>query len=168
MGAGQYVVALSADHGVADLPEQNPAGGRQPAQAIRAAIEAAMKPAFGGDGAYIAAISGGDIYFKPGVYERLKADPRDAQGGDRRGEALPGVARVFTSESSPRPPRARRGSPDPAAALSYFRRTQRRHDVLVKEHWMMAASGDHARHAVPVRQARAGHPVRRRHQAGRS
>ena len=36
VGAGNYVVALSADHGVADLPEQNPAGGRQPAQAIRA------------------------------------------------------------------------------------------------------------------------------------
>src|SRR6185503_7774808 len=32
VGADQYVVALSADHGVADLPEQNPASGRQSAQ----------------------------------------------------------------------------------------------------------------------------------------
>ena len=39
VGAGNYVVALSADHGVTDLPEQNPAGGRQPAATVSAAIE---------------------------------------------------------------------------------------------------------------------------------
>jgi hypothetical protein len=78
VGAGNYVLGLSADHGVADLPEQNPAGGRQPAQTIRAVMEAAMQPAFGGDEPFIAAISGGDIYFKPGVYEPtgIEADMR--------------------------------------------------------------------------------------------
>jgi len=142
VGAGQYVVALGADHGVAGLPEQNPAGGRQPAQTIRAAVEAAMKPVFGGDGAYVAAVSGADIYFKPGVYERLKANPAAHKAAIDAVKALPGVARVFTSDELA--PAAARTSSDPqvrAAALSYFAGRSGDMTVLVKEHWMMPATG---------------------------
>src|SRR5260370_25801979 len=53
VGAGNYILAMTSDHGVADLPEQTPAGGRLPATAIRAAIETTIKPALGGDGQYI-------------------------------------------------------------------------------------------------------------------
>ena len=142
VGAGQYVVGLSADHGVADLPEQNPAGGRQPAQAIRAAIEAALKPAFGGEGPYLAAVTGGDIYFKPGVYERLKADPATHKAAIDAVKALPGVARVFTSEElAPAAARTSSNSQLRAAALSYFAGRSGDLTVLVKEHWMLAATG---------------------------
>ena len=128
VGAGNYVVAMSADHGVADLPEQNPAGGRQSATTIRIAIEAAMKPVFGGDGSYIAAISGGDIYFKPGVYERLKHDPDHARRGHRGGD---GASRrrprlyqrrdLDARRRGPRPTRRsarRRSAISPAAAAT--------------------------------------------------
>src|SRR5260221_1752136 len=50
VGAANYVVAMSSDHGVADLPEQNPAGGRLAVAAVRTAIESAMKPAIAGGG----------------------------------------------------------------------------------------------------------------------
>ena len=169
VGAGKYVVAMSSDHGVADLPEQDPAGGRQPAQTIRAAIETAMQPKFGGDGSSIAAISGGDIYFKPGVYERLRADAATLKAVRSAATALPGVARVFTSEELA--PAAARTSKDPRSAP---RRSATLPDaaatltVLVKEHWIMPVTG--TTHGTPhdMRQARAGDPVRRRDQAGRS
>jgi predicted AlkP superfamily pyrophosphatase or phosphodiesterase len=142
VGAGKYVVAMSADHGVADLPEQNPAGGRQSAAAIRAAIETAMQPAGGGDGSSVAAMSGGDVYFKPGVYDRLKTDADRLKAVTAAVTALPGVARVFLSGDLAS--RAARTSSDPqlrAAALSYFAGRSGDLTVLVKEHWIMPATG---------------------------
>lgn len=142
VGAGNYVVAMSADHGVADLPEQNTAGGRQPAAAVRAAIEAAIKSALGGDGPFVAAISGGDVYFRPGIYERLKADPATLRAAMAAAAALSGVARVFASDDIATA--AARSSTDPqirAAALSYFPGRSGDLTVLVKENWIMTATG---------------------------
>lgn len=142
VGAGNYVVAMSSDHGVAELPEQNAAGGRQPAAAVRAAIDAASKPALGGDGPFVAAISGGDVYFRPGMYERLKADPATLRAAMAAAAALPGVARVFTRDDISTA--AARSSTDPqirAAALGYFPGRSGDLTVLVKEHWIMTATG---------------------------
>src|SRR5450759_4832764 len=141
VGAANYVVALAADHGVADLPEQIQHGGRQPIAAVRAAIEAAIKPALGGDGPFIAS-AGSDVYFKPGVYDRLKADPAVLRAAVSAAEALPGIARVLTSDQVSTA--AARASKDPqvrAAALSYF--PGRSGDLLLipKENWMLAAAG---------------------------
>ena len=142
VGAGNYVLAFSADHGVADLPEQTTGGGRQPAAAVRTAIEAAMKPAVGGDGAYIAAISGGDIYFKPGVYERLKGNKAALAAAIGAATALPGVARVFTSdELAGAGARASADPQIPAAALSYYPGRSGDLILLVKENWIMPATG---------------------------
>lgn len=142
VGAGNYVVALTADHGVADLPEQNPAGGRQPAAAMRAALDTALTPILGGEASFIAAISGADVYFKPGVYDRIMADPAALRAARAAVTALPGVARVFTSDEISTP-EARR-STDPqirAVALSYFAGRSGDMTVLVKEHWIMSATG---------------------------
>jgi predicted AlkP superfamily pyrophosphatase or phosphodiesterase len=141
VGAANYVVALAADHGVADLPEQIQHGGRQPIAAVRAAIEAAIKPALGGDGPFIAS-AGSDVYFKPGVYDRLKADPAVLRAAVSAAEALPGIARVLTSDQVSTA--AARASNDPqvrAAALSYF--PGRSGDLLLipKENWMLPAAG---------------------------
>jgi predicted AlkP superfamily pyrophosphatase or phosphodiesterase len=142
VGAGNYVVAMGSDHGVADLPEQNPAGGRQPVAAVRTAIESAMRPGLGGDGAYVTAISGGDVYFKPGVYERLKADPATLKAVMAAATALPGVARVFPSDEISTPAaRASTDSQTRAAALSYFAGRSGDLTVLVKENWIMTAAG---------------------------
>lgn len=142
VGAGNYVVALSADHGVADLPEQNPGGGRQPATAIRVALDNALTPILGGEVSFIAAISGADVYFKPGVYDRIKANPAALAAARTAVTALPGIARVFTSDELSTPDA--RGSADAAtraAALSHYPGRSGDLTVLVKPHWMMSASG---------------------------
>lgn len=141
VGAAHYVVALSSDHGVADLPEQIQNGGRQPIAAVRTVIEAAIKPALGGDGPFIAS-AGSDVYFKPGVYDRLKADPAALRAAVSAAEALPGIARVLTSDEVSTA--AARASKDPqvrAAALSYF--PGRSGDLLLipKENWMLPGAG---------------------------
>ncbi len=141
VGAGNYVVAMTSDHGVADLPE-GAAGGRQPGATVRAVLEAAIKPALGGEGPFIAALSGNDIYFKPGIYERLKADPETLHAATTAVAALPGVARVLTSEEISTP--AARSSTDPqvrAAALSYFPGRSGDVIVLLKENWIWTAAG---------------------------
>jgi predicted AlkP superfamily pyrophosphatase or phosphodiesterase len=76
VGAGRYVVALSSDHGVATLPEQlhvegNP-GGRIPATQIAELVERAARDA-AGEGKYVARVLGNDVYFEPGIYERLES-----------------------------------------------------------------------------------------------
>jgi predicted AlkP superfamily pyrophosphatase or phosphodiesterase len=142
VGAGNYVIAMSADHGVADLPEQASGGGRQPAATVRAVIEAAIKPALGGDETFIAAVSGGDVYFKPGVYDRLKAKPQVLRAVLAAVAALPGVARVFTSDEMSAA--AARSSTDReirATALSYYPGRSGDLTVLVKENWVMLAAG---------------------------
>jgi predicted AlkP superfamily pyrophosphatase or phosphodiesterase len=141
VGAGKYVLALSADHGVADLPEQIQHGGRQPIAAVRAAIEAAVKPVLGGEGPFIASASS-DVYFRAGLYDRLKANPAGLRAAIAAVEALPGVARVLTRDEVSTP--EARQSTDPqvrATALSYF--AGRSGDLLIipKENWMLAATG---------------------------
>jgi predicted AlkP superfamily pyrophosphatase or phosphodiesterase len=141
VGSGNYVVALTSDHGVADLPE-HAAGGRQPVATVRAAIDAALKPALGGEGSYVAALSGTDLYFKPGIYERLKNDPETLHAAATAVAALPGVARVLTSEEVSTA--AARNSTDPqvrAAALSYYPGRSGDLILLLKEHWIMPGAG---------------------------
>jgi predicted AlkP superfamily pyrophosphatase or phosphodiesterase len=141
VGPGNYVVALTSDHGVADLPE-SAAGGRQPAATVRAAIEAALKPAFGADGSYIAALSGTDVYFKPGIYERLTHDPETLHAAVTAVAALPGVARVLTSEEVSTA--AARSSTDPqvrAVALSYYPGRSGDLIVVLKENWILPGAG---------------------------
>ena len=142
VGAGNYVVALTADHGVADLPEQNTGGGRQPAAAVRAALDGALTPILGGNESFIAAINGGDLYLKPGVYDRVKDNAAALRAARASIGALPGVARLFTSDELAS--EAARRSTDPqvrAAALSYFPGRSGDLLVLVKENWVMTATG---------------------------
>jgi predicted AlkP superfamily pyrophosphatase or phosphodiesterase len=142
IGAGNYVVAMSSDHGVMDLPDQMPAGGRQSAAAVRAALDGAITAAFGGDTSFIAAISGAEVYFKPGIYDRLKADAATLRAVRAAVTALPGVARVLTSDEVATP-EARR-SKDPqvrAVALSYYPGRSGDLTVIVKENWIMPAAG---------------------------
>jgi predicted AlkP superfamily pyrophosphatase or phosphodiesterase len=142
VGAANYVVAMSSDHGVMDLPEQNPAGGRQSGGALRAALDGAITPAFGGDTSFIAAISGAEIYFKPGIYDRLKADAATMRAARAAVTALPGVARVFTADEVSTAEARRSADPEiRAVALSYYPGRSGDMVVLVKENWIMTASG---------------------------
>src|SRR5262249_53535470 len=142
VGAGKYVLALTADHGVADIPDQVPGAGRVNAPTVRATIDAAGKNSLGGGGPYVIAMTGEEIYFKPGVYGRLKQDPAALRAVIDAVTNIPGVARVLPSDQIA--PSAARTSKDflvRAAALSYF--PDRSGDLLVvpKENWILAGGG---------------------------
>ncbi|HTL42792.1 MAG TPA: alkaline phosphatase family protein [Vicinamibacterales bacterium] len=120
VGKGNYVLGLSADHGVADVPEQVEGGLRVMPPTVTAAIETALKPLLG-DGPFVDSNLGNDLYFKPGVYEKVSANPRALAAIRTAVLGVPGMARVITKSEVEQP--GTRTSKDAilrAAALSYY------------------------------------------------
>jgi len=141
VGPDNYVLALSADHGVADFPEHS-GGGRQSMAAVRAAVETTLKAAFGGDDGFIAATNGGEIYLKPGIYDRLKSDDKVLRDTLGAVSALPGVMRVLTSdEVATAGARESKDGVIRAVALSYFQGRNGDLIVIPKENWLLSATG---------------------------
>jgi Type I phosphodiesterase / nucleotide pyrophosphatase len=139
VGRGNYVVALSADHGVVPVPEDMESTGadtgvlhmRELQERMEKALEDLNypKPA-------IARIAGSDVYFAPGVYERLKADPAAMKAVMTAGNAQPGVAAIYTAEEV----QGRPATYDPiqrAFAEGYF--AGRSGDLFIapKAYWLM-------------------------------
>jgi arylsulfatase A-like enzyme len=156
VGAANYVVGLTADHGVAPVPEQavreGLEAGRIALDELAARIEKAIEPFFG-PGKYVARMRYTEIYFAPGVYDRLKAEPKALQAVIESIAGTPGIARVFRGEEmaalqSSRDPMAR------ATALSYF--AGRSGDILMvpKPYWLLVstsrdpAAGDATTHGT--------------------
>jgi predicted AlkP superfamily pyrophosphatase or phosphodiesterase len=143
VGRDRYIVALTADHGVAPIPEQQTAegkdAGRLSASAIVDAVEQRIRLPLG-DGKHVLRLNGNDLYFEPGVYAKLQGLPATLDAAVAAIGAVPGVARVFRSEEV----RDAAASHDPllrAAALSYF--PGRSGDLILvpKPGWMLAATG---------------------------
>ena len=78
VGRGNYVVALSADHGVVPVPEdmQKPAldAGVLHIPEVQEKIEKALEP-FDYTKPAVARIASADVYFSTGIYDKLKSDP---------------------------------------------------------------------------------------------
>ena len=128
LGRDGYVLALSADHGVADDPEQTGRRRRQPSAEIIATIDGALAPFFG-PGKYVAHTAYTDIYLAPASSIGSRPSP-DAHGrGARRARR---AARHRARVSSPTrsairasvPARTRSSAPRRCQLL---RRPQRRH-----------------------------------------
>ena len=144
VGAGRYVVALSADHGVSPIPEQMQAAGidagRVRMRAIRERVEDALVPHLG-PGTHVAAVTAGGVYFAPGVYDRLVAEPSVLDAAITALAESPGVGKVFRREmlmrGVPAEPEAR------AVALSFH--PDRSGDLLFtqKPYWMSGAAASH-------------------------
>lgn len=142
VGADNYVVALSADHGVAEFPEQVEGAGRISMAAVRGAIETVVKAALGGEGPFIAAVGGTEVYFKPGVYDRLKGNSEALRAISRAVTGLPGMMRVVTSDEISTA--AARSSKDRilrALALSHYPGRSGDMVVVQKENWLFSATG---------------------------
>ncbi len=140
VGRGNYVLALSADHGVATIPEQMKSSGRQSGKESIAALETALAPAFGNT-KIVSAVAYTDIYFARGVYDRLKRDGRLMKMAIDALMALPGTARVFRREELEGG--AARSSSDPAlraAALSYHEDRSGDLIIIPRENWILATS----------------------------
>lgn len=142
VGPNQYVVALSADHGVTPIPEQLKAEGRDAGrinpQALFQAMEAAAQKA--GEGHYIGHLTGNDVYFLPGMFDKLKANESALEAVLKAADSQPGIGHVFRGDQL----QGASNSKDDdlrAAALSYF--AARRGELIFspKAGWMMGSSG---------------------------
>ncbi len=101
VGSDRYVVALSADHGVAPIPEwareQGFDAGRIGRGEMVERVNEALVP-FLGRGEHAVAMTHIEFYFAPGVYDRLITMPRALQAATEAIASHPGVARVFRGE----------------------------------------------------------------------
>jgi predicted AlkP superfamily pyrophosphatase or phosphodiesterase len=101
VGRGQYVVALTADHGVAPIPEWASQEGYDAGRIVRADVVQRVDQALAGllgPGKYAASMNHIEFYFAPGVYQRLLGQPEALKLAIDTIMAVPGVARVFRSD----------------------------------------------------------------------
>jgi predicted AlkP superfamily pyrophosphatase or phosphodiesterase len=153
VGRSQYVVALTADHGVTGVPEQLKAEGRDAGRlgtrALAEIVEKAAQAALG-PGRYVAQSNYNDVYFEPGMYEKLVASPAALASVLKSLSSAPGVDRVFRREELADTGAA--SSSDAslrAAALSYV--PGRSGDLIasMKPGWMFTASATTHGSATP-------------------
>jgi predicted AlkP superfamily pyrophosphatase or phosphodiesterase len=101
VGRENYVVALSADHGGAPNPEDFQKSGGDAGwinvEAVSEKIEKVLEP-MGYAKPAVAHVSGGDIYFAPGVYAKLKSDAAAMRAVMEALYGLPGVAQIYAAE----------------------------------------------------------------------
>jgi predicted AlkP superfamily pyrophosphatase or phosphodiesterase len=101
VGRGNYVVALTADHGVAPIPaDVKKAGfdaGVLSLADLEARLEKALEP-FNFAKPAIARVAGNDIYFSPSIYGQLRHDPAATKALLDAALSTPGVAEVFRAE----------------------------------------------------------------------
>ena len=156
VGAANYVVGLTADHGVAPIPEQATRegleAGRIALDELAARIEKAIE-AFFGPGKHVVRMRYTEIYFAPGIYEQLKAEPKAMRAVMEAIAETPGIARVFRGDEMT----AQRNSGDTmtrATALSYFAGRSGDLVMVPKPYWLLVstsrdlATGDATTHGT--------------------
>lgn len=144
VGQGNYVVALSADHGVAPLPvEMQKAGldaGWIGAPDVIGAIDKALEKFPQAAGGKALRMIDGDIWLADGLYARLKKDDEAMRGIIGAMEAIPGVSRVFRGEDLT----GQESNGDPllrAAAANYVPGRSGDFIVVPKPYWIFGGNG---------------------------
>ena len=147
VGTGNYVVALSADHGVAPIPADIEKTGVDAGVLVlpdlQDRIEKALEP-FNYTRPVVARISGNEVYFSEGIYGRLKTDLPAMKAVLDTIASTPGVATVYRAEelsngTTPISPIRR------AAVLSYFAGRSGDLFVLQKPYWLTDSSAEGAK-----------------------
>lgn len=155
VGKGNYVLALSADHGVSAVPETVPGAGRHTSTEIRAVVDAALTPFFGpppappakpgattpARGSYVVYTAYTDLYLADGVMERLRREPKALAAVLDALRKMPGMIHAFNGDDLV--PAEARNSDDPAmkaAALNYH--PGRSGDLIVvpRENWILSSA----------------------------
>ncbi len=138
-----YVIALSADHGVAMIPEQLQAegkdAGRINAGELRKRTNEAITVELGA-GDHVAQLQSNDIYLQPGVHDKLAAKEGAIGRVLAAVKKTAGVAEALDSSEIADPSKAK----DPlrkAAALSYFPGRSGDIQVSPKPNWIQGALG---------------------------
>lgn len=158
VGRGNYVVALSADHGVAPIVEDMqknglPSGWLSLAE-VRRKIEQTLQPL--GYENPLAEIDGSDVYFALGVYDRLKKDSGAMRTLIEAMESVPGVAHVYRAEELQDRP-ATRNPVHAAEAASFYKARSGDLEIVPKPYWVWDYSAPNmqrhygATHGTPYR-----------------
>lgn len=143
IGAGNYVVALSADHGVAELPEQLTGEGRDAGRVSMTAARDTVNKAIAGvigPGKHVVSHQYTDLYLAPGVHEKLRGKPGAMTAVLKAAREIPGIAQAYSTDEL----RVADGAEDPikrAASLSHFPERSGEIVVVPKRHWINASSG---------------------------
>lgn len=140
VGPRNYVLGLSADHGVADVPEQAGGGGRLTGKQVAQALTAALEPALG-PGPHVQSTAYTDIYLTDAARSRVLRNANLFEAVTAALTALPAVQYVFRGPDLASA--AARTASDPvrrAAALSYH--PDRSGDVIIvpREGWLLSSS----------------------------
>jgi len=101
VGRGNYIVALTADHGVVPVPEDMAKTGVDAGVLKVSELQERMESAlesFNYTKLAIARVAEGNVYFSAGVYGRLKQDPTALQAVVDAALTQPGVAAVYRAE----------------------------------------------------------------------
>ena len=149
LGPDGYVVALSADHGVAPIQEslitQNVDAGRFPSAELLTVLESHLSDRLGRVRS-ISALVNFDLYFEPGVYSALRGAPNELESVLNLIRASPGVAQVYRSDELET--RAEAGDTVAnAARLSYFEGRSGDLIIVPKPYWVPGGSA--ATHGSP-------------------
>ncbi len=149
VGRDRYVLGLSADHGVSDVPVVRGTG-RIASEDVRERIEEILINRFGPPPANRRYVVGGSDFIRldDGVFERVIADPTLLPAIERAVTSIPGVDRVLRKD------RLSDKSSDPivrAAALSNFDGRSGELIIVPKPHWPLGgrAVGEAGSHGAP-------------------
>jgi predicted AlkP superfamily pyrophosphatase or phosphodiesterase len=122
VGPDGYVIGLSADHGVAPIPEQAMRAGfdagRVAASDVSKAVDDALAGVLG-PGKYVGRVTYTDVYLLPGAYERMRDTPGAWDAVRRALPMVPGIERAYHAADLASPA----ATDDPvlrAARLSYY------------------------------------------------
>ena len=137
VGVGNYTVALTADHGVAPIPEQLKAqgfdAGRISLTALSRAIDEVLEKTIG-PGTRRARAINTDIYFTEGVYQQLVEKPAAMEAVLDVVRRTPGVWRVYRKEAL-----LTSNDPNPlvrAAIMGYFEGRSGDLVMLPRSYWI--------------------------------
>lgn len=139
VGAGNYVVAFSADHGVVPIPEDMQSTGADAGWLnladVKSAAETALEP-LGYPKPAVTGMSAGELYFAPGIYDKLQSDKASLKAVIDAIERVPGVLSVYGAEDVAGRPPTKNPLKD-AVDLGYF--AGRSGDLLIvpKPYWPM-------------------------------
>ena len=141
VGRDKYVLAFTADHGVAVIPEQAAADGLDAGRIKMAEITAAVNKVANaklGNGRWVAMEAYSEFYFRGPVFDKIVADPGLLTALKQAIGALPGIARVYDRAEVP----ALAGSDDPlarAVAAGFF--PARSGDLIIvpKPNWIFVS-----------------------------
>jgi predicted AlkP superfamily pyrophosphatase or phosphodiesterase len=141
VGSANYTVALTADHGVAPIPERAASAGLDAGRTTTAVILQTIERILNelGPGKHVAALTHLDVYLEPGIMERLRTRPAVVAALRQALRAVPGVQTTFTRDEI----ESARGSSDALLRrLAYGHDPDRSGDLVVvpKPYWLIGGS----------------------------